>query len=140
MCTQLVQTWEKAKTYFGALYKARRSYKSDMKAHQSSFETAHSFTQNPPNERERSTTERSVYTAATKATKKSPTNQWVEYSNSLEDSLLEAKEYAIVITSRAEADQTSIMAELKEQRKQTQLALDQNTKLMAILAKSGLGG
>ena len=63
-----------------------------------------------------------------------------QYSKSLEDSLLEAKEYAAVITSRAEADQTSIMAELKEQQKQTQLALDQNTNLMAILVKSGLGG
>ena len=32
------------------------------------------------------------------------------------------------------------MAELKEQRKQTQLALDQNTNLVAMLVKSGLGG
>ena len=37
------------------------------------------------------------------------------------------------------ADQTSIMADLKEQRKQTQLALDQNTKLIEMLMKSGLG-
>ena len=96
--------------------------------------------QNPRNGSERIITERSTYTAATKATKKSPTNQWVEYSNSLEDSLLEFKEYAAAITSRAEADQTSIMAELKEQRNQTQLALDQNTKLMAMLSKSGMGG
>ena len=54
------KTWEKAKTYFGALYKARRSYKSDMKAHRSSFETADSFTQNPQNGSERITTERSA--------------------------------------------------------------------------------
>ena len=32
------------------------------------------------------------------------------------------------------------MAELKEQRKHTQLALDKNTKLVAMLVKSGLGG
>ena len=31
------------------------------------------------------------------------------------------------------------MAELKEQQKQTQLSLDQNTKLMAMLVKSVLG-
>ena len=37
-------------------------------------------------------------------------------------------------------DQTSIVAELKEQRKQTQLALDQNTNLMEMLVKSGLRG
>ena len=111
-----------------------------MKAHRSSFETAKSFTKNPHNGSGRSTTERSTDTAATKATKQSPTNQWVEYSDSLKDSLLEAKEYAAAITSRAEADQTSIMAELKEQRKQTQLALDQNTKFMAMLVKSGLRG
>ena len=32
------------------------------------------------------------------------------------------------------------MVELKEQRKQTHMALDQNTKLMAMLVKTGLGG
>ena len=32
------------------------------------------------------------------------------------------------------------MAGLKEQIKQTQIALDQNTKLVAMLVKSGLGG
>ena len=83
-------------------------------------------------------TERSTDTAATKVTTKSPTNQWVEYSDSLEDSLLESKEYAAAITLRAEADQTIIMEELKEQRKQTQLALDQNTNIMVMLVKSGL--
>ena len=81
------KTWAKAKTYFDALYKARRSYESDMKAHRSSFETSNSFTQNPQNGSEQSTTERSTYTAATKATTKSPTSQWVEYSDSLEESL-----------------------------------------------------
>ena len=49
-------------------------------------------------------TERSTDTAATKATTKFPNNQWVEYSESLEDSLLEAKEYEAAITSRAEAE------------------------------------
>ena len=111
------KTWVKAKTYFGALYKAQRSYKSDMKAHQSSSETAHSFTQNPQNANERSTAECSADTLATKATTKSSTNQCVEYSDSLEDSLLKAKEYAAAISSKAEADQISIMEELKEQRK-----------------------
>ena len=43
------KTWAKSKTYFGALYRARRSYESDMKAHRSSFETANIFTQNPQN-------------------------------------------------------------------------------------------
>ena len=64
----------------------------------------------------------------------------MEYSNSLEDSLLKAKEYAAAITSRAKANQTRIMAELKEQQKQTQMALDHNTKLIEMLVKSGLGG
>ena len=64
----------------------------------------------------------------------------MEYSDSLEEFLLEDKEYAAAITSRVEADQTSIMAELKKQRKQTQMALDQNTKLMAMLVNNGMGG
>ena len=82
------KTWAKAKIYFGALYKACRSYESDMKAHRSSFETANSFTKNTQNGSEQSTTEPSADTAATKATAKPPTNQWVEYSDILEDSLL----------------------------------------------------
>ena len=85
-------------------------------------------------------TEHSTGTAATKATTKSPTNQWAEYSDRMEDSLLEAKEYAAAITQKSEADQTIIMAEVKEQRKQTQMAMDQNTKLMAMLVKSAMGG
>ena len=85
-------------------------------------------------------TECCMDTVATKATTKSPTNKWAEYSASLEDSLLEAKEYVAAIISRAETDQTSIMAELKEPRKQTQLALDQNTKLIVMLVESGMGG
>ena len=32
------------------------------------------------------------------------------------------------------------MSELQKQRKQTQLELDQNTKLMEMLVKSGMGG
>ena len=66
------KTWVKANTCFDSLYKLRRSYESDMKAHRSSFETAHSFTQNPQNGSEHSMTERSADTAATKATTKFP--------------------------------------------------------------------
>ena len=91
-------------------------------------------------ESEPSMAESRTDTEATKSKTKSPTNKWVEYSDSLEDSLLESKEYVAAITSIAEADQTSITAELKEHRKQTQLSLDQKTKLMAMLVKSGMGG
>ena len=118
----------------------RRSYESDMKAHRSSFETANSFTQNPRNGSEQSVAERITDTAAIKVTTKYPTNQWVEYSNGLEESLLEAKEYAAAITSKVEVDQTSIMEEFKEQIQQTQMELDQNTNLVAMLVKRGMGG
>ena len=69
-----------------------------MKAHRSIFETEKNFTQNLRHGSEQSMAERSTGTAATKATTKSPTNQWAEYSNRMEDSLLEAKEYAAAIT------------------------------------------
>ena len=101
-----------------------------MKAHRSSVETANRFTQNPRNGSEPSMAESSTDTEATKSKTKSPTNKWVKYSDSLEHSLLEAKEYAAAITSRAEAEQMSIMAEFKEHRKNTHLALKQKTKLM----------
>ena len=105
--------WAKGKTFFCALYKACRSYESDMKAHHPIFETTNRFTQNLRNVSEQSMDERSTDTAATKATTKSFTNQWVEYIDSLKDSILESKEYAATITSRTDADQKSIMAELK---------------------------
>ena len=85
------KTWTKAKTFFGALYKACRSYESDMKAHRSSFEMANRLTQSPRHGSEQSMADRSTGTAATRETTKCPTNQWVEYSDSLEDSLLESK-------------------------------------------------
>ena len=37
----------KSKDLFGALYKTRRLYQINMKAHRSSFETANTFTKNP---------------------------------------------------------------------------------------------
>ena len=54
--------------------------------------------------------------------------EWVKYSKSLEDSLTEAKEYATTLESKAEATQAALMAKIE-------LAMEQNTKLLAIMAK-----
>ena len=55
---------------------------------------------------------------------------WVEYSDSLEDSLTEAKEYAAALESKAERTQSALMTKIEP-------AMDQNTKLLALKAKGG---
>ena len=55
----------------------------------------------------------------------------MEYSDSLEDSLTEAKEYADALEAKAEGAQASLLAKLE-------LAMEQNTKLLALMAKGGL--
>ena len=65
-----------------------------------------------------------------------PPNEWVQYTDSLEDSLVEAKEYAAALLTKSGGYQSEILQELKEQRKQTQLAMEQNKKLMELLAKN----
>ena len=62
-------------------------------------------------------------------------NEWVEYSNSLEDSLTEAKNYAAAITTKSDTDRDQLIAELKEQRKQTKMALEQIAKMTALWNK-----
>ena len=63
-----------------------------------------------------------------------PPNEWVQYTDSLEDSLIEAKEYAAAMTTKND-NQAKILEELREQRAQTKLVLEQNKKLMKLLAK-----
>ena len=50
----------------------------------------------------------------TTTTNKHP-NEWVEYSNSLEDSLTEAENYATAITIESNTDRDQLIADLKEQ-------------------------
>ena len=52
--------------------------------------------------------------------------------------MVEAKEYAAAITSRAETKEASLIEELRAQRKQTQLALDQTAELVALMKKGGM--
>ena len=55
---------------------------------------------------------------------------WVEYSDSLEDSLTEAKEYAAALESKADATQATLLSKLE-------LAMEQNTKLLAMMTTGG---
>ena len=71
----------------------------------------------------------SSYDARTSRTPLGKT-EWVEYSDSLEDLLTEAKEYAAALETKSEATQASLMAKLE-------LAMEQNTKLLAMMAKGG---
>jgi hypothetical protein len=136
---EATKIWTEAKKYFGALYKKRRSYESDMKAHRAGFESANSI-----GELTRITSATSIggTTQASRGSRtlKSPTNEWVEYSDGLEDSLTEAKEYAAAITSKMEAENAALLEELKQQRQQTQQAIDQTARLVAMMESAKVDG
>ena len=59
-------------------------------------------------------------------------NEWVEYSNSLEDFLTEAKNYAEAITTKPDTDCDQLITDLKEHRNQTTMALEQIAKMTAL--------
>ena len=131
------KTWATAKTYFGSLYKKRKKYNSDMKARGAGFESANSIAHSySPKNNASICGGATVNTAASSVSARSSTTpldktQWVEYSDSLEDSLTEAKEYAAALEAKAEGSQASLLAKLE-------LAMEQNTKLMTLMAKGGL--
>ena len=132
------KTWTAAQKYFGDLYVKKRSYQEDMKSTKGEYESASSFGDSSRRvSGANSISERTASTTASRSTLPSttePPNEWVQYTDSLEDSLVEAKEYAAAISSKND-NQAEILAELKEQREQTKLALEQNKKLMELLAK-----
>ena len=110
-----------------------------MKAHRAGFESANSI-----GKLTRITSATSI-AGATQASRgsrtlKSPINEWVEYSDGLEDSLTEAKEYAAAITNKLEAENAALLEELKQQRQQTQQAMEQTAKLVAMMESVKVGG
>ena len=146
--TDASKTWVAAKAYFGRLYQTRRSYENDMKAHRAGYESTNNLSENTGGGSltgrtiggGNSVAGRTTTTTSTRTGLKAPpSNEWEEYTESIEDSLVEAKEYAAAITSRAETKEASLIAELAAQRKQTQLALDQTAELVALMKKHGTG-
>ena len=129
------KTWALAKTYFGTLYKKRKKYHSDMKARGAGFESANSLAQSSRYSSASSIGGGATVISATSTFGKDTATppgktDLVEYSDSLEDSLTEAKEYAAALESKAEATQSALMAKIE-------LAMDQNTKLLALMANGG---
>ena len=115
-----------------------------MKITKGGYESASSFGDSSRrNSGANSISERTATTAFSAVSNRSPPlsngpppNEWVQYTDSLEDSLVEAKEYAAALLTKSDGNQSAILQELKEQRKQTQLAMEQNKKLMELLAKN----
>ena len=141
------KTWALAKTFFGDLYIKKRSYQEDMKTTKGGYESASSFGDssrrisgaNSIGERTAATTVSAVSSRSPPHSDGPPPNEWVQYTDSLEDSLVEAKEYAAALLTKSDGEQSAILEELREQRKQTKLAMEQNKKLMELLAKGMLG-
>ena len=107
-----------------------------MKARGAGFESANSLTHNyQPGNSPGTSGGATVITAASSVSTPSATNpldktQWLEYSDSLEDSLAEAKEYAATLVTKAEEKEAALMAKFE-------MAMEQNTKLIALMAKGG---
>ena len=133
--TENLKTWDTSKMYFVTLYADKHLYQEDTKAAKSGYESVISFDKASHQISGANSVSGRTAVTSMRSLRSAPSNEWVEYTDSLEDSLVEAVKFAAAVTSKSDLDQAEILEELREQRKQTALALDQNTKLMAILAK-----
>ena len=106
--------WEQAKNYFGALYKQRRSFNADMKAHRAGYESANSIGDNRQFNSAMSLAGLSTTSGNTKPTLASQyPEEFDAYTTTLEDALEDSKDYAASISTKANDDQSKIMLQLE---------------------------
>ena len=112
------------------MYSTCQSYKSDTKARGVDFESVNSIFKIRRASSGNSiigATATTTYTSISRSgSHKLKPNKWIEYIDSLKNSLVEAKEYMASIRSKAKTDQASLLHKLEQ-------AMDQNTKLLALL-------
>ena len=135
-------------THFGTIYRKRRTFNKGMKEQYGGFKSTNTITssrsyndgwKNAMAEIAKRKSPLTINTTPNNhmfATTTSPKAEWVEYSNSLEDSLTEGKDYTAVISKKPDNQRESLLTELKEQRKQTAPSLAAVEKLTDLLGKS----
>ena len=130
------KTWVNTITYFETLYTKKYRYQEDVGAANSGFESATSFgklkSQKQPFDG-RSLRDSSIDTMPSLSSgavgASARDKVWTDYVDTIEDLLLESKEFVASKTSA----QDNLNNELEEECKQVKAVMAQNTKLMEML-------
>ena len=114
------KSWPQAKIYFTKKYKSKQQYNKMVKAKEFG---------NISNIKEQKSTWKQETDAA-----------WTEYTDGLEDSVAEQREKMANMADKNDAMinlTKELTSELKEQRRQNKEVMEQNAKLIALMAKGG---
>ena len=134
--------WANTKTYFEDLYRSKRKYMEEREARASGFESANSISQRTKTTAQPNSSAASFFSTGTsngppgsvyagKAT--NPDQQtFIEYANSLEGALEDAKEHVAAITT----DRDHMMDKINEQQT---LMMEQQQKFMEMMMSAGIG-
>ena len=109
------KTWANATKHFGKIYKERRTFKKSQKAQHAGFESTNVMQTTSSTARRATSITTSAQSVTDTTTTNNHPNDWVEYSNSLEDYLTEDKNYAAAITTESDTERDQLIAEIKEQ-------------------------
>ena len=133
------KTWSIAKTYFEKLYRSKAKYSEERAARADVFDSANSLA-----DRTRASIKNNISSignahqnsfippASVITDTLSPTEKtYIEYTNSLEGALEEAKEHAAAITT----DRDRMMEKINEQQK---LMMEQQQKFMEMMMNAGM--
>ena len=118
------KTWANATKHFGDIYKKRRTLNKSQKAQRAGFESTNAMRTTASTTSKATSIDSSAQSVTDPTITNNQPNEWVKYSNSLEDSLTEAKTFAAAITTKSDTDCDQIIADLNEQQKQTMMALE----------------
>ena len=124
------KTWANAKTYFVTHYKSKKKYDEERETRAGGFESANSISQRSRATTTASTVDRGERPPSSIITSRMSTadqQTMIEYTNSLESALEEAKEHAATMTTTQE----NLLARID---KQQQTMMEQNTKFMKMMA------
>jgi len=133
--------WTNAKAYFEDLYRSKRKYMEEREARASGFESANSISQRTKATHQPTSSAASFLSTGINNSPpgsvyagKTATDQqtYIEYTNSLEGALVDAKEHVAAITN----DRDRMMEKINEQQK---LMMEQQQKFMEMMLSAGIG-
>ena len=124
------KTWEAAKTRSVALYKSKEKFNAELQARTEGFESANSVNSSSNISFISTTTPTSAITTTTKLSEDH--QNLIEYTNSLETALGDAKDHATSMSST----QNKLLKQLQAQQ---MTMMEQTNKLMAMMHSGNLG-
>lgn len=128
-----VQDWTAATTYFTTLYKSKRKYVEEKESRTNGYESANSIAERTRVSSADTSVTGSVNSRKLPTSVITDTQTMVEYTNSLEESLNESKEY----TANLADTNAQLLQRLEEQQK---AMMEQQEKFMKMILENKVGG